>query len=769
MLYFITVYRKILVIRMRPPVPQDRVISDMLQLGRESQGYGDLLSRFSDYLKSSLDVDKAVLMDASRLDRLRPADEVALNTRKPYIDNGLSDYSAFNELIEYYNSGFRCCAIVPLVNDGKALATITLLSKDEKGFGQAHVGMLALASGIVSIEASYKYERDKSLGVARYFDASFNNAFMQFIINEKGGIVKANKAAMSFANRLQGELEGADIGSLFAFGNNGLERLRKGYPVEVKGGIGAPSISTYYLVPSRVNEGLMHVAVTDVGELRNAEGRAGMLDNASDDVFLVLDQNLGIEWASANIESVLRINSDAVRGRKLTDFIVSPIDIGGAIRGAAGKRYVGRAVFGLGNDVEFAVKVVAYGHGSAINCIIARDYDKRVEALERAAAEIMALSNDPMVEINGSGYIMAYNRAAENLFGLDKGAVGTPIYAMCADSESQNKIVASLPISKANGAITDVYVNLLERRDRSLIPCVQTIKPVPGADGTQRFLIIMKELATKRRFQELLGQLEKAQREVEKLKTESDLKSQFIYNISHDLKTPITNIMGFSKIILTDYSASLTKEQRDYIQIIYDESERFLQLVKQILDVAKLSSGIVKLDTQDVDLNGIRNNPSITALEQACHNKGLSFDWTVDYDVPQIPADPNRMIQVFSNLISNAIKFTERGGISIKISKKRNNVVVQVSDTGIGISKEDRAKIFRKFFQLRRGLVKQEGAGTGLGLSIVREIVHLHGGEMRRVESEPGKGSTFSFTMPLSQKVKKRTARYNAEHQDGAR
>ncbi len=755
-------------IGMRPPASQERIISDVLRLGRESQGYRELLSGFNDYLKSALDVERAILKDAAQMDKLLPADEVALNTGKPYVDNSLSDYSAFNELIEYYNSGFRCCAILPLSNDGKALGTITLLSKDEKGFGQAHVGMLSLASGIISIEASYKYERERSLSVERYFDASFNNAFMQFIIDGNGAVVKANKVALAHASRLQSELGGVGIDDFFSIGEGGLDRIKKGLAVEASG-INSQDPSAYYLVPSKVDDGLMHVAVIDVGGLRDAEGRAGMLDNAGNDVFLVLDQNLCIEWASANLETVFRISTDAAHGRKLTDFIISPVDIGNAIKGTKDRKYTARAVLGPGNDVEFAVKVVAYRQGGAINCIISKDYDRQVGALERTPAEMMALSNDPMVEINGSGYISAYNKAAETLFGLDRSVIGTPIYAMCADSESQNKIVASLPISKSNGVITDVYVNLLERKDRSLIPCVQTIKPMPSTDGTMRFLMIIKELATKRRFQELLSQLEKEQKEVERLRTESDLKSQFIYNISHDLKTPITNIMGFSKIILTDYSASLTKEQRDYIQIIYDESERFLQLVKQILDVAKLSSGIVKLDTQDVDLGSIRNNPSITALEQACQNKGLTFDWKVDYDVPPIPADPNRMIQIFSNLISNAIKFTEHGGISVSISKKRNNVIVKVSDTGIGISKEDRAKIFKKFFQLRRGLVKQEGAGTGLGLSIVREIVHLHGGEMRRVESEPGKGSTFSFTMPISQRVKKRTIKYNAEHQEAAR
>jgi two-component system phosphate regulon sensor histidine kinase PhoR len=183
--------------------------------------------------------------------------------------------------------------------------------------------------------------------------------------------------------------------------------------------------------------------------------------------------------------------------------------------------------------------------------------------------------------------------------------------------------------------------------------------------------------------------------------------------------------------------------------------------VKQILDVAKLQSGIVKLDLQPVNFSDIRNNPSIKSLEEACKNKGLAFNWTVDYDVPEITADPNRVIQIFSNLIGNAIKFTESGSINVIVKKKRGSVSIDVADTGIGISKSDLPKIFKKFYQLKRGLVKQEGSGTGLGLSIVSEIVHLHHGQVRVLESEPGKGTTFRVILPIKAKIPKKTLKYN--------
>jgi signal transduction histidine kinase len=111
-------------------------------------------------------------------------------------------------------------------------------------------------------------------------------------------------------------------------------------------------------------------------------------------------------------------------------------------------------------------------------------------------------------------------------------------------------------------------------------------------------------------------------------------------------------------------------------------------------------------------------------------------------------------------LISNAIKFTEKGSITVKVYKKGRNVRIDVTDTGIGISKEDKTKIFKKFYQLKRGLIQQKGAGTGLGLSIAKEVVNLHGGRIGLI-SEVGKGSTFWFTIPINPKLKKKTMQYN--------
>lgn len=136
----------------------------------------------------------------------------------------------------------------------------------------------------------------------------------------------------------------------------------------------------------------------------------------------------------------------------------------------------------------------------------------------------------------------------------------------------------------------------------------------------------------------------------------------------------------------------------------------------------------------------------------------MEFKWDVAWNVPKINADPNRLIQIFVNLVGNAIKFTDKGGITVSMTlKNKRNVLCSVIDTGIGINEDDKKKLFRrKFFEAtKKDLVQQPGAGTGLGLSITRDLVKLHHGKIS-FESTAGKGSTFWFTLPINQKQKKK-------------
>lgn len=744
---------------MQSPIPAERLVPELIKISAGSAGYRDLLSKFGDYLKSYVGIEQVIIKDAVRGSDLASVDELSLNTTKVYIENNLSEYSA-TELIQYRNMGFRCCAIMPVAKDGRAFATLTLLSTDERGFTKEYADMFTISCALISSEAVAKYEKEKSVNVAKYFDAAFNNSTSQLLIDMGGVIVKANKSALNYFGLSQKDFGSRAIDRIFKLEPDYVSKLNKSIAIETVDIEQGERV--FQLHPYRVNENLMHIVISDISAIRDAEAKAGMLGLSIDEAFVQTDKDFRVLWAGGACEMLFGISSDMLTGRKFTDFVSAPAQFGELLSKMQSNSYACQAKLSFGNDTELYAQLKARRGSGGFDFVVSQDFERFTKFSEGIAHDIIELSNDPIIETDESGYILSYNKAADMLFGLGGGFVGAPVSSLCSDDESRSKLTNALGVARNNGYIKDAYINMVELKGNTPIPCVQTTKAMLDRNGrVSSFLIISKELATKRHLQYIEQEFEKSQENLKKVKAESDLKSQFIYNISHDLKTPITNIMGFSKLLLTDGADTLTQEQKDYVKIIYGESDRFLQLVKQILDVAKLQSGIVKLEWQQVNLNEIKDNPSIQALIEACRNKNLEFSWEVDYNVPEITADPNRIIQIFSNLISNAIKFTESGGISVKITRKGGKVNIDISDTGIGISKSDATKIFKKFWQLKPGLIKQEGAGTGLGLSIVKEIAKLHSGNAKVLRSELGKGTTFRVDLPISPNMKKKTAKYN--------
>src|SRR5271170_4700263 len=157
-----------------PQLVPDKILADVLAISKGAQTPKELVTKFAEYLKSMYGIDQVIVKEAQQTP-MGTVDEFTLNTGKPYIDNSLSSYSTFGELIGYYNSGFKCCVVLPIVRDGKSFGTLTLLSKNDGVFTQAYSDSLGLISALVSGEASIKFERDKSLNLAKYFDASFNS------------------------------------------------------------------------------------------------------------------------------------------------------------------------------------------------------------------------------------------------------------------------------------------------------------------------------------------------------------------------------------------------------------------------------------------------------------------------------------------------------------------------------------------------------------------------------------------------------------------
>lgn len=226
---------------------------------------------------------------------------------------------------------------------------------------------------------------------------------------------------------------------------------------------------------------------------------------------------------------------------------------------------------------------------------------------------------------------------------------------------------------------------------------------------------------------------------------ESTHKSEFLANMSHELRTPLNAIMGFSELLQDD--VTLNAKQKEYIGYVLDSSHHLLNLINDILDISKIEAGRTELEVSRVVLNDILERSLILVKEKA-HKHGIKLSLNMDKPDTEIEADERKLKQIIYNLVSNAVKFTPDGGnIGIEVKTQKDSVSVSVWDTGLGIEKENQERIFNPFVQLESPYSKKF-QGTGLGLAITRKLVEMHGGKIS-VESEPGKGSRFTFTLPV--------------------
>jgi signal transduction histidine kinase/hemerythrin-like domain-containing protein len=223
-------------------------------------------------------------------------------------------------------------------------------------------------------------------------------------------------------------------------------------------------------------------------------------------------------------------------------------------------------------------------------------------------------------------------------------------------------------------------------------------------------------------------------------------KSEFLANMSHELRTPLNAIIGFSEVLQERMFGELNEKQSEYTDDIVSSGRHLLSLINEILDLSKVEAGRMELEMATFDLPLAIDNARTFVRERAIKH-GINLDVTVDERLGDFSGDERKIKQILLNLLSNAVKFTPEGGrIGIKARQADGSVEISVSDTGIGISPEDQAKIFEEFRQVGSDYAHKR-EGTGLGLTLAKKFVELHGGRIW-VESEVGKGSTFSFTLP---------------------
>jgi signal transduction histidine kinase len=285
-------------------------------------------------------------------------------------------------------------------------------------------------------------------------------------------------------------------------------------------------------------------------------------------------------------------------------------------------------------------------------------------------------------------------------------------------------------------------------------------KPVRGVEvrptlGTNRegpaswFLVSVEPLFidTGRHVLVAFDDITDRKRAEEELRETMELKSQFIGTVSHELRTPMTSIREAVSIVLDGVAGKINQDQKHFLEIAQRNIDRLSRLIDEVLDFQRLNAGKMRFDMQPNHIEKTVED-AFTTMQPFAQKKNLNLSMDLASSLPVAVYDSDRMIQVLTNLISNAIKFTPEGGsVRVSVEQRQEHLALKVSDTGFGIPKESLGKLFGQFYRVHRP--GKEIKGTGLGLAIVQKIVLAHNGRVE-VESEVDKGTTFTVLLPLT-------------------
>jgi signal transduction histidine kinase len=347
------------------------------------------------------------------------------------------------------------------------------------------------------------------------------------------------------------------------------------------------------------------------------------------------------------------------------------------------------------------------------------------ETLDHLYEGIAVFGSDGRLKLSNPAYAKMWGLTPENLG-------GEPHVSQLADKfrdflddgadwpERKARLVARLTADRASSMT-------LDRRDGSVLQAVTL--PLPDGNTLLSYLDVTDTTRVENALRERTEALEAAGR----------LKSEFLANVSYELRTPLTSITGYAEMLTTKaYAGELSPRQLGYASNILESAQAFTRLVDDILDLATIEAGYMELDTTVVDIHAMLQ--SVLNLQQAqARNLGLHLEFDCPAMIGTVPGDERRLKQVMFSLISNALKFTPAGGsVTVAARREASRVALIVSDTGVGVAAEDQARIFEKF---ERGNTRQSGAG--LGLALVRSFIELHGGTVE-LRSAPGEGTTVT-------------------------
>ncbi|MFO0732596.1 MAG: ATP-binding protein [Nitrospiraceae bacterium] len=348
----------------------------------------------------------------------------------------------------------------------------------------------------------------------------------------------------------------------------------------------------------------------------------------------------------------------------------------------------------------------------------------QIEAMESEARTRMVIETalDAVVTTDATGTITGWNAQAELMFEISRGeTIGRSLttYLLAAPSQDEPTPPLSLP-KPLPGAILNRRVEMVGRSSSGQTFPVEIAMSCLAIGGTQHFTVFIQDISARKEQEAALCQAKSA------AESANVAKSHFLANMSHEIRTPMNAVLGMTELLL---ATQLEGKQRRYAETVHQSGKNLLHIINDILDFSKIEAGRMDLEHIPYNLRDVVAETLELYREQAA-KRGLALSATVAENVPALcQGDPYRVRQIVTNLMGNALKFTERGGVSVTVTLhavRRDRIVAEVRDTGIGIPLESQAKIFDSFSQADGSTTRKYG-GTGLGLAIVKQLVELMG------------------------------------------
>ena len=442
-----------------------------------------------------------------------------------------------------------------------------------------------------------------------------------------------------------------------------------------------------------------------------------------------------------------------------TRFIISGIVMGVAI---AGMHYVGMAaarfygdpiaadaMHGIWLDTTWAslalasISVTVAVLVTALNGLVRiRELYREVDEGQSRLQAILDTAVDAIITIDGAGIVQEFSHSAERLLGYQAQEVIGRNVNMLMPEPYRSEHDGYLQRYRATGVPhiigTDREV-VGRRKDGSLVPLRLAIGRVALPAQEMLFVGMLTDISDRQALEASLRET------AERAEQAAAAKGHFLANMSHEIRTPMNSIIGFTDLLL---QTDLAPAQRSHLNTIRQSSRSLLRLINDILDTSKMDSGRLELESRDFSLRSLAMQIE-SSLRLGAHARGLSLTTHYPDDMPEyFKGDTLRLLQVLTNLVGNAIKFTETGGVDVFYALEGGVVRVRVCDTGIGMSPAQIRSIFDPFVQADASISRRFG-GTGLGITIARQLVEAMRGRIE-LESEPGMGSTFQIWLPLA-------------------